>query len=154
MTNLCKVVLRTLGDKTLVTAESCTGGMIGSLLTAVPGSSRVYKGGIISYTNQVKEAQLGVPADMLAKFGAVSQPVAVAMATGAMKKLGADIAISVTGLAGPDGDDFGTPVGTVFIGYADANISFARKFRFEGNRQQVRLAAAEQALRIVLEMNM
>ena len=148
------MVLRTLGDKTLVTAESCTGGMIGSLLTAVPGSSRVYKGGIISYTNQVKEAQLGVPADMLAKFGAVSQPVAVAMATGAMKKLGADIAISVTGLAGPDGDDFGAPVGTVFIGYADANISFARKFRFEGNRQQVRVAAAEQALRIVLEMNM
>jgi PncC family amidohydrolase len=154
MTNLCEMVLRTLGDKTLVTAESCTGGMIGSLLTAIPGSSRVYKGGIISYTNQVKEAQLGVPADMLAKFGAVSQPVAVAMATGAMKKLGADIAISVTGLASPDGDDFGTPVGTVVIGYADANISFARKFRFEGNRQQVRVAAAEQALRIVLEMNM
>ena len=154
MIELCNQVLNALSGKTLATAESCTGGMIGSLLTAVPGSSRVYKGGIISYTNQVKEVQLGVPADMLAKFGAVSQPVAVAMATGAMKKLGADIAISVTGLAGPDGDDFGTPVGTVFIGYADANFSFARKFRFEGNRQQVRVAAAEQALRIVLEMNM
>ena len=154
MIELCNQVLNALSGKTLATAESCTGGMIGSLLTAVPGSSRVYKGGIISYTNQVKEAQLGVPADMLAKLGAVSQPVAVAMATGALKKLGADIAISVTGLAGPGGDDFGNPVGTVFIGYADANISFARKFRFEGNRQQVRVAAAEQALRIVLEMNM
>ena len=153
MTELCKQVLDCLKGKTLVTAESCTGGMIGSLLTAVPGSSSVYKGGIISYTNQVKEAQLGVPADMLSQFGAVSENVAKAMAQGAAQKLDADIAVSVTGLAGPDGDGSINPVGTVFIGYSDANICFARKFCFDGNRQQVRIAAAEQALRIVLEMN-
>ena len=150
---LCKRVLDILADKTLATAESCTGGMIGSFLTAIPGSSKVYKGGVISYTNQVKENLLGVSAETLEHYGAVSEPVAKAMAQGAMVRLKADVAVSVTGLAGPDGDDRGNPVGTVFIGYADNNVCFAKRFLFSGDREQVRLDAAREALQIVLEMN-
>lgn len=100
MTSLCCDVLRALAGRTLATAESCTGGGIGSALTAVPGSSSVYKGGIISYCNAVKHTLLGVPLEMLARYGAVSAPVAQAMAAGARKALQADAAVSVTGLAG------------------------------------------------------
>ena len=153
MKTLCKAVLDAMGDKTLATAESCTGGMIGSFLTAVPGSSRVYRGGIISYTNRVKEDLLGVPVAILDAFGAVSEQVAMAMAQGALSRLHADVSVSVTGLAGPDGDDRGNPVGTVFIGYAEKNNCFAKRFLFTGDREQVRLAAAREALQIVLEMN-
>ena len=145
--------MNALGDRTLVTAESCTGGMIGSLMTAVPGSSRVFKGGIISYCNAVKEKQLGVPGDVLEQFGAVSEEVAKAMAQGALYRLEADVAISVTGLAGPDGDDRGNPVGTVFVGYVDKNNCFAKKFLFTGEREQIRTAAAREALELVIEMN-
>ena len=119
MTNLCCKVLQSLAGKTLATAESCTGGMIGATLTAIPGSSTVYKGGVISYTNQVKHDLLDVPMEVLDGVGAVSAPVAEAMASGARKALKADIAVSVTGLAGPGGDEYGNPVGTVYIGYAD-----------------------------------
>ena len=146
------VINRLLG-KTLATAESCTGGMIGAALTDVPGSSHVYKGGIISYTNEVKQNLLGVDGDVLKTQGAVSAPVARAMAEGARKVLGSDVAVSVTGLAGPGGDEFGNFVGTVFIGYADEKTSFAVKFRFFGPREEVRAQATEQALRLILEMN-
>ena len=98
MTRLCCDVLKALEGKTLATAESCTGGGIGAALTAIPGSSTVYKGGIISYTNQVKEHLLGVSSDVLEAHGAVSAPVARAMAEGARKALSADVAVSVTGL--------------------------------------------------------
>ena len=104
MTNLCCDVLKHLEGKTLATAESCTGGGIGAALTAIPGSSAVYKGGIISYTNWVKQNLLNVDEGLLETLGAVSAPVARAMAVGARKALQADIAVSVTGLAGPDGD--------------------------------------------------
>ena len=96
--NLCSNVIKALEGKTLVTAESCTGGMIGAALTAVPGSSAIYKGGVISYTNGVKHDLLAVPEAYLAQFGAVSAPVAEAMALGARENLSADIAVSVTGL--------------------------------------------------------
>ena len=97
-------VIAQLAGKTLVTAESLTGGGIGAVLTAVPGASAVFKGGIISYTDEVKREVLGVPAVYLSSFGAVSAPVAEAMALGAFNLLQADVAISVTGLAGPAGD--------------------------------------------------
>ena len=97
MMNLCSDVLKTLKGKTLVTAESCTGGGIGATLTAVPGSSAVYKGGIISYCNEVKSSHLGVDTMILEEHGAVSAPVAEAMALGAREQLQADIAVSVTG---------------------------------------------------------
>ena len=153
MTNLSSDVIKRLADKTLATAESCTGGGIGAALTAVPGSSAVYKGGIISYTNEVKEKLLGVPAEMLAQYGAVSQPVAQAMAEGARKQLQTDIAVSVTGLAGPGGDEYGNPVGTVFIGYADANKSYAKEFHFSGDRDKVRNQGICVALQVILSEN-
>ena len=99
----------------LATAESCTGGLVGGALTAVPGSSDTYRGGIISYTNEVKHRLLGVPEELLSQYGAVSAPVAEAMARGAASALGADVAVSTTGLAGPGGDEFGNPVGTVYL---------------------------------------
>lgn len=152
MTALCCKVLAALKGRTLVTAESCTGGGIGAALTAVPGSSEIYKGGIISYCNWVKEHVLGVDGEILRKLGAVSAPVAEEMASGARKALQADAAVSVTGLAGPGGDDFGNPVGTVFIGYSDSGITLSREFHFSGSREDIRAAAREEALKLVLEM--
>ena len=116
MTRLCCEVLTRLRGKTLATAESLTGGSIGGALTAVPGSSAVYKGGVISYCDQVKAQVLGVDPEILRTLGAVSAPVAKAMAEGVRRLLEADVAVAVTGLAGPGGDDFGHSVGTVFIG--------------------------------------
>ncbi len=153
MTSLCCKVLEALGGKTLVTAESCTGGGIGAALTAVPGSSAVYKGGIISYTNWVKHNLLGVDQKLLDTLGAVSAPVAEAMAEGARKVLLADIAVSVTGLAGPGGDEFGNPVGLVFIGYSDCRKTLSRRFLFPGDREAVRQNACREALKLVLENN-
>lgn len=153
MTHLCCDVLRRLEGKTLATAESCTGGGIGAALTAIPGSSAVYKGGIISYTNEVKHNLLGVDYALLDIYGAVSAPVAQAMASGARKAIGADIAVSVTGLAGPGGDDYGNPVGRVYIGYSDATATLSREFTFSGDREAVRTQAAEEALKLILERN-
>ena len=153
MMKLCCDVLAALEGKTLVTAESCTGGGIGGALTAVPGSSRVYKGGIISYTNWVKEHLLNVDESLLNAVGAVSAPVAEAMARGARAALQADAAVSVTGLAGPGGDEFGNPVGTVFIGYCDEKTCLSRKYLFDGTREEIRTAAIREALLLVLEQN-
>jgi len=153
MMNLSSDVIKILQGKTLATAESCTGGGIGAALTAVSGSSAVYKGGIISYTNEIKENLLGVPVAMLAQYGAVSEPVAQAMAEGARKSLQTDIAVSVTGLAGPSGDEYGNPVGTVFVGYADKTKSYAKEFHFAGNRGEVRNQAIQAALQIIFQEN-
>ena len=149
--SLCCEVLKKLRGRTLVTAESCTGGGIGAALTAVPGSSEIYKGGIISYTNWVKANVLHVPQTLLDTVGAVSAPVAEAMAKGAREVLQADAAVSVTGLAGPGGDEFGHPVGTVFLGYSDDRETVSREFHFQGDRDAVRVQALEAALKLVLE---
>ena len=153
MTSLCCKVLEALRGKTLATAESCTGGGIGAALTAVPGSSNVYKGGIISYTNWVKHNLLGVDQKLLDTLGAVSAPVAEAMAVGVRKALQADIAVSVTGLAGPGGDEFGNPVGLVFIGYSDRSKTISRRFLFQGDRKAIRETACREALKLILENN-
>ena len=153
MTKRCCDVLSCLTGKTLVTAESCTGGGIGAALTAIPGSSAVYKGGIISYTNWVKRHILGVDEALLETVGAVSAPVAEAMARGVRERLCADVAVSVTGLAGPGGDEYGNPVGTVFVGYSDDNITISRRFLISGDREQVRRQAMEAALELILELN-
>lgn len=152
MTKLCCEVLEALKGKTLCTAESLTGGGIGYAITGISGSSSVYKGGIISYTNWVKHNLLGVPEEMLETFGAVSAPVAKAMAEGARGKLETDIAVSVTGLAGPGGDEYGNPVGTVFIGYADETHSVTERHVFTGDREDVRNQTMEAALKLVLNM--
>lgn len=153
MTNLCSEVIKVLSGRTLVTAESCTGGGIGSALTAVAGASAVFKGGIISYCNELKQQMLGVKVSDLEQFGAVSAPVAEAMAVGAKERLHADVAVSVTGLAGPGGDEYGHPVGTVYIGYADQNTVCSREFMFSGSREEVRLCAINAALLLILDMN-
>ena len=153
MMTLCSDVLKVLAGKTLATAESCTGGGIGAALTAVSGASAVYKGGIISYTNWVKHHLLCVPEEMFVTFGAVSAPVAQAMARGARNALQTDVAVSVTGLAGPGGDEFGNPVGTVFIGYADRENVISREYHFEGTREDVRNCAIRESLKLILEQN-
>ncbi len=145
-------MLKALRGKTLVTAESCTGGGIGAALTAIPGSSEVYKGGVICYTDWVKANILGVDEQLLSRCGAVSEPVAGQMAEGVRKLLGADVAVSVTGLAGPGGDDFGNPVGTVYIGLSWGQNTIVQKFQFEGDRAHVRTKSVEAALRIVLDL--
>lgn len=151
MTSLAFDVITRMQGKTLATAESCTGGGIGNALTAVSGASKVYKGGIISYCNEVKHDLLHVPAEVLDQYGAVSAPVAQAMAKGARSALNTDIAVSVTGLAGPSGDEFGNPVGTVYIGYADESTFTARHFVFAGDREAVRAQAIHAALELILE---
>ena len=150
MMNLSYNVVAALGNRTLATAESCTGGGIGAAITSVSGSSKVYKGGIISYTTDVKIAQLHVDPEVIDREGAVSSSVAEAMAVGVRNALGTDIAVSTTGLAGPGGDDYGNPVGTVYIGYAEANCVFSRKFLFNGDREAVRQQAVSAALEILL----
>jgi len=151
MTRLCCDVLKALEGKTLATAESCTGGMIGAMLTSVPGASKVYKGGIISYWSEVKQELLGVDEDDLKNLGPVSMQVAGSMAEGARKALQVDVAVSVTGLAGPDGDEYGRPVGTVFIGFCNGAKTLAKQYRFSGGREEVRRQAAEAALQLILE---
>ncbi len=146
-------MIKALQGRTLATAESCTGGGIGAALTAVAGSSAVYKGGIISYTNEIKTALLHVDPLVLVQEGAVSAPVAEAMALGARKELSAEMAVSATGLAGPTGDAFGNPVGTVYIGYSDAYRTVSERYQFSGDREQVRREAIAAALRIILKYN-
>lgn len=153
MTRTCCEVLEKLKGKTLVTAESLTGGGIGAALTAVPGSSEVYKGGVICYTNWVKEHVLGVPGEILEKYGAVSMWTAGYMASGVRKLLQADVAVSVTGLAGPGGDEFGNPVGTVFIGYKDNRVSKVIACQFSGTREEIRNQTIEAALKLILDNN-
>lgn len=151
MMKLCSDVLAALQGRTLVTAESLTGGGIGAALTSVSGSSAVYKGGIISYTNWVKETVLGVSRETLEVHGAVSLQTAEEMAVGVRKLLCSDVAVSVTGLAGPGGDEFGNPVGTVCIGFSNAWESFSVRHYFEGDREAVRRQTIQAALELVLD---
>lgn len=151
-TRLCCDVLNALKGRTLVTAESCTGGGIGAALTAIPGSSDTYKGGVICYTNWVKENLLNVDPLLLKEYGAVSAPVAQMMASGVRSQLQADVAVSVTGLAGPGGDDYGNTVGTVFIGYSNAICTVSREYHFSGDRESVRQQAILAALNLILKI--
>jgi len=132
------------------TAESCTGGLVGATLTAIPGSSDVVAGGIISYSNEIKQARLKVPADTLEAHGAVSEETARAMAEGARAELDVDIAVAITGIAGPGGAVPGKPVGTVWIGVSDAAGTEAHLFNFEGDRSHVRYQAVEKSLELIL----
>ena len=120
--------------RTLATAESCTGGMIGAALTAIPGSSNVYLGGVISYTNGVKKQLLHVSRETLEAYSAVSPETAQAMAEGARAAIHADIALSVTGLAGPSGDGSGKPVGLVYVGCATSAGTLVQRHLFSGDR--------------------
>ena len=135
---------------TLATAESCTGGRVAERITALPGVSSVYRGGVVSYWTSVKADVLGVPQDILDQYGAVSEPTARAMAEGARRITGADIAVSVTGVAGPDRDERDNPVGLVYIGLATPEGTFCRRIE-AGNRRraQIQGLAANHALDVV-----
>jgi len=138
-----------LHGRKLAVAESCTGGLIGSMLTAVSGSSDVFLGGWITYSNAMKEAQLGVDPSLIARHGAVSRETVMAMAEGACTRSGATLAISVSGVAGPQGGSPDKPVGTVWIGLHDAALGTrARRFEFPGPRDIVRDRAAKTALQL------
>jgi PncC family amidohydrolase len=132
--------------RTVALAESCTGGLVAAAITEVPGSSGYFVGGVVSYANSAKEGLLGVPGEMLEAHGAVSAQVAVAMATAARARFGSSLAVSVTGVAGPDGGTDAKPVGLTYIGLAHEHGTDARRFAFHGNRAANREAAAREAL--------
>ncbi len=134
---------------TLATAESCTGGLVAARLTAVPGASDVFVGGVVAYANDVKESGLGVPVDVLDRHGAVSAEAAAAMAHGARARLGVDVAVSVTGIAGPDGGSPEKPVGLVFLHAAGPDGDLARRMDVPGDRELVRGRATAAALHLV-----
>ena len=128
------------------TAESCTGGGVGSAITSVPGSSSVFAGGVISYANEVKRDVLGVPESVLAEKGAVSSECAAAMAMGVRRLLNVDVAVSLTGIAGPGGGSAEKPVGLVWFGIATAYGARTERVIFSGDRARIRAAAVVHAL--------
>lgn len=151
-TTPAKAVIALLRKKglTVATAESCTGGLISKLLTDVPGCSDVFCGGVVSYSNDMKKSLLSVSGDTLDAFGAVSEQTAREMVKGALDASGADIAVSVTGIAGPGGGSDEKPVGTVYIGIGSRDSIAAKLYRFSGNRSHIRMLTAMSALRGIL----
>ena len=131
-------------------AESCTGGLIGHRLTQVSGSSAVYAGGVISYSNESKIDQLNVNPDNIKNFGAVSEEVAIEMAQNIKKKFSSSIGVSVTGIAGPDGGSEAKPVGLVYVGYCDKKLSFVKKFNFSSNREANKIRTSQAVLKLIL----
>ena len=133
-------------DRTLAVAESCTAGQLGQLITSVPGSSDYFRGGVLAYANDVKEKLLSVNPDIIEQHGAVSEPCAEAMADGCRRLLGSSYALSITGIAGPEGGSADKPVGTTFIGLSSAHGTSVRRFNFGTMRQSNRARAAYAAL--------
>jgi nicotinamide-nucleotide amidase len=132
-------------------AESCTGGGLGAALTDQPGSSAYFLGGVIAYDNRLKASLLGVSEDLIRRVGAVSLDVAEQMADGCRARVGADLAVSITGIAGPGGGSQAKPVGLVYIGIATSGGARAHAFRFPGDRAAVRRQAVGAALRLALD---
>ena len=135
---------------TVAVAESSTGGMVGSMITDQPGSSAYFVGGVIAYSNEVKQEQLGVPADLIQRVGAVSREVAEAMADGVRQRFGTSLAVAVTGIAGPDANGTSKAVGLTYIAVSSAGRTASREFRFSGDRPSNRRQAATEALRMLI----
>jgi len=139
--------------KSLAVAESCTGGLLSGAVTSVPGSSGYFLGGVVAYHNRVKARVLGVSPSLIEAHGAVSREAALAMAEGALARLPADVAVAVTGVAGPGGGTREKPVGTVWVAVADREgVRLAHRYRFGGDRGEVRRAAVRAALEAVLAL--
>ncbi len=138
--------------KTLAVAESCTGGKLGDMITEVPGSSDYFLGGVISYSNSAKIDLLGVDRGTLKSKGAVSEEVALQMAAGARRVLGADIGVGITGVAGPGGGTAVKPVGLVYIAVSAGDASVCRRNSFRGSRSTIKKQSAEKALAILGEL--
>jgi nicotinamide-nucleotide amidase len=149
--NLAMVIGRMLveSSQTMAVAESCTGGNIAHSITSNPGSSAYFKGGVVAYSNEIKNGLLGVSAEILEQFGAVSKPVAEAMAVGAQKKLNADYALATTGIAGPDGGTAEKPVGTVWIAVAGPSGVTSEKYIFKHNRERNIIRSTQTALNLL-----
>lgn len=135
--------------KTIAIAESCSGGLLSCLLTELPGSSKYFISGVVTYSNSSKEKILNIPAKAIAKYGAVSKNVAILMAENIRKKSNSDFALSLTGIAGPAGSTKNKPIGTVFICLSSKNKNVCRKFSLRGSRQAIRKKSAYQALRLL-----
>ena len=149
MMSLCCDVLKALKGKTFATAESCTGGGIGAAITAVPGASRVYVGGVVSYTNEMKIKVLGVKPETIDTHTVYSEEVAKEIAEGVRAITGSDLGVSITGLAGPDGDGI-HDVGTVCVGLATPTETITAELHIPGkNRENVRMSATQWALDMV-----
>ena len=133
-------------------AESLTGGLIASELVSVSGASEVFGYGFVTYSDEAKQRILGVSKDILENQGAVSSECAAAMAAGARKKSGADIAVSVTGFAGPAAEGDNHPAGTVFLGVLSEKIQFVKEFHFKGDRNSVRKSTVEEAFSVLIEL--
>ena len=146
-------VIRCLTEqgKTLATAESCTGGLLGKLLTDVPGASAVYLGGVISYAYKVKEELLGVDAALLREKGAVCEKAALQMAQGARQRFGADFALSTTGNAGPGADEKNPNVGEIYVAISSQGGKRCKKLTLRGKREENRLEACKAVLQLLLE---
>jgi nicotinamide-nucleotide amidase len=144
--DLAAVVLTALAGRTLAVAESCTGGLLGGRITAVPGASHTFLGGIVAYDNTVKTDLLGVPAATIAEHGAVSEPVVLAMTDGARRRFNADAALAVTGIAGPEGGTTDKPVGTVWVAARVGDQARAVRRVLPGDRREIRERAAQAAL--------
>ena len=138
--------------KTLSIAESCTGGLLGHLLTSVPGSSDYFVGGIIAYNNRIKVSQLRVSKASLDKFGAVSEAVAKEMAKNVRRVFKTDLGVAITGIAGPKSDDSKKPVGLVYIAVADPKKIICKKFLFHGSRAQIKSNSAHSALKLLVSL--
>ena len=136
---------------TLATAESCTGGLIGHLLTEVAGSSDYYLGGLVSYSDALKRNELGVPPEMLEKHGAVSAQTAVAMAQGARARYATDVAVAATGIAGPSGGSAAKPVGLTYVAVADKDGHEVQRHHWNGDRHANKVASAGAALTLLVE---
>lgn len=137
---------------TLACAESCTGGLVSAALTDISGSSAVFTHGFITYANQAKITMLGVSAEDLEKFGAVSETVARQMAEGARRVSGADIAVATTGIAGPSGGTAQKPVGLVFVAVATPEKTLVEKLQLQGNRQEIRAQTVDHALKMLQDL--
>ena len=148
-----QLAARLLRDgKRICTAESCTGGLIAKSFTDLAGSSDWFERGFVTYSNEAKNEMLAVPASLIADYGAVSEPVAAAMASGALRHSHADYAIAVTGVAGPSGGSAEKPVGTVWIAVASNQEQRTRLYCFDGDRQAVREATLQQAIADALQL--
>lgn len=152
--NLSKKVVDVLIEKQLKisTAESCTGGMLSQMLTDISGASEIFEYGVVTYANSVKVRELSVLQTTLDEFGAVSEQTCNQMANGVMKKSACDIGVGITGIAGPTGAVLGKPVGTIYVGVCNSQKTIIRKLSLNGNRQNNRKSAVQQALLLILEL--
>ena len=137
--------------KTITTAESCTGGLVASLITKISGSSDIFNGSIVTYSNSIKNKELGVLNESLDKFGAVSKQVVSEMLDGVLKKFEADFAIAISGIAGPNGGNISKPIGTVVVGISNSKNNIINIYNFNGTREEVQIQAAKTSLKEILK---